>query len=208
MPKLYEYQGKKLLRDAGVRVPEGAVVSSPAEARVVADKLGKPAVIKSQVGATGRFKAGGIKFTSKANEAETVAQELLGKEIKGLKVEKVLVEEKLAIEEEFYAGVIINDSCKVKGPVLMFSPQGGVDIEEVAAKSHEKVVSMNVDVLKVLKTEEVRKLLSGMDIAPSLIDPLSQTVHGLYKVFKEYDARSAEINPLVLTTDGKIYAAD
>lgn len=208
MPKLYEYQGKRLLKGTGVGVPEGAVASSSVEARKIAEKLGKPVAVKSQVGATGRFKAGGIKFANNANEAEKAAQELLGKEIKGLKVEKVLVEEKLPIEEEFYAGIIINDSCKVKGPVLMFSIQGGVDVEEVAATSPEKVVSMNVDVLRVMKTGDVRKLISQMNISPSLIDPLSKAVHGLYKVFKEYDARSAEINPLVLTTDGKIYAAD
>jgi len=208
MPKLYEYQGKKLLRSVGVQVPEGDVALTPAEARTIAEKLGKPVAIKAQVGATGRFKAGGIKFAANADEAEKVAQKLLGKEIKELKVEKILLEEKLPIKDEFYAGIIVNDSCKVKGPVLMFSTQGGVDIEEVAAKSPDKVVSMNVDILKALKAEDVKRLISKTDISPSLVDPLSKTVHGLYKVFKKYEARSAEINPLVLTEDGEIYVAD
>jgi len=208
MPKLYEYQGKRLLKQLGVPVPQGDVASTPAEARRIAAKLAKTVVIKAQVGATGRFKAGGIKFADNASEAEKVARELLGKEIKGLRVEKVLVEEKLPIEKEFYAGVIVNDSYKVKGPVLMFSTQGGVDIEEVAAKFPEKVVSMNVDVLEGLTSEDTRDLISKLDVSPSLVEPLSQVVYGLYQVFKKYSARSAEINPLVLTQDGGIFPAD
>ena len=208
MPKLYEYQGKRLLKNLNISVPQGEVASTPAEAGRIAAKLAKTVVIKAQVGATGRFKAGGIKFAQNAVEAEKVAQELLGKEIKGLKVGKVLVEEKLPIEREFYTGVIVNDSCKIKGPVLMFSTQGGVDIEEVAAKFPEKVVSMNVDVLKGLTVEDIRNLVSKLDVSPSLVGRLSQAVYGLYQVFKKCSARSAEINPLVLTQDGKIYPAD
>ena len=199
MPKLYEYQGKRLLRSFNIPVPQGDVASTPAEAGRIAAKLAKTVVIKAQVGATGRFKAGGIKFADNASEAEKMASELLGKEIQGLRVEKVLVEEKLAIEKEFYAGIIVNDSWKVKGPVLMFSTQGGVDIEEVAAKSPEKVASMNVDVLEGLTSEDTRDLISKLDVSPSLVEPLSRVVYGLYQVFRQYDARSAEINPLVLT---------
>jgi len=208
MPKLLEYQGKSLLRKQGMLVPEGDVATTPGEVRKIAEKLSKPVVIKSQIEATGRSKAGGIKFADNADEAEKIASELLGKEIKGLKVEKVLVEEKLAIDREFYAGLIVNDSYKVKGPVLMFSTQGGVDIEEVAAKSPEKVVSMNVDILDGLAVNDARELVSKLNVATPLVDLLSQVVYGLYEVAKNYSARSAEINPLVLTKDGKIYPAD
>ncbi|MBT9131871.1 MAG: Succinate--CoA ligase (GDP-forming) subunit beta [Syntrophomonadaceae bacterium] len=208
MPKLHEYQGKKLLREHGILVPEGDVASTPEDVRKIARRLLKTVVIKSQVGATGRFKAGGIRFADNADEAEKVAEELLCKEIKGIKVEKVLVEEKLAIEKEFYAGVIVNDSCKVKGPVLMFSTQGGVDIEEVAAKFPEKIVRLDVDILKGLAVEDVRDLASKLDVPPSLVGPLSRVIQGLYEVFIKYSARSAEINPLVLVKDGKIYPAD
>ena len=100
MPKLHEYQGKRLLRDQGILVPEGDVVSTPERAREIAEKLSKTVVIKSQVGTTGRFKAGGIKFASNPDEVEKVTRELLDSEIKGLKVEKVLVEEKLAIDRK------------------------------------------------------------------------------------------------------------
>ncbi len=208
MPKLDEYQGKRLLRDCGLPVPEGDVVTTPKEAREIAERLKKPVAIKSQVGATGRSKAGGIAFASDAGEAERMAEELLGKEIKGLKVEKLLVEEKLAIEKEFYAGIIVNDSYKVKGPILMFSTQGGVDIEETAKKSPEKVASMNVDILGGLAAKDIRELISKLDISAPLVEPLSSVVYGLYQVFSQYSARSAEINPLVLTKDGKIYPAD
>ncbi len=197
-----------MLREQGILVPEGDVASTPEEARKIAERLLKTVAIKSQVGVTGRLKAGGIKFADNADEAEKVAEGLLGKEIKGLKVEKVLVEEKLAIEKEFYAGIIVNDSYKVKGPVLMFSTQGGVDIEEIVAKFPEKVVSMNVDILNGLVVEEVRKLILKLDVSPSLVEPLSKVIYGVYEVFRKYSARSVEINPLVLTEDSKIYPAD
>ena len=207
MPKLYEYQGKGLLRQ-GMPVPEGYVASTPEEVHAIVEKLAKPVVLKAQVGATGRLQAGGIKFADNADQAEQVAQELLGKEIKGLRVEKVLVEEKLAIKEEFYASVIVNDSWKVKGPVLMFSTKGGTGIEEIAARYPEKVISMNVDILKGLTIDDARDLLSKLDVKPPLLEPLSKVVHGLYRVFKEYSARSAEVNPIVLTEAGEVYAAD
>ena len=126
---------------------------------------------------TGRFQGGGIKYADNEDEAEKVAEGLLGKEIKGLKVEKVLVEEKLAIEKEFYVGIIVNDSYKVKGPVLMFSTQGGVDIEEIVAKFPEKVVSMNVDILDGLVVEEVRELILKLDVSPPLVEQLSKVIY-------------------------------
>jgi len=208
MPKLDEYQAKRLLRDCGIPVPEGDVASTPEEVREIAGRLSKPVAIKSQIGVTGRFKAGGISFAENADEAEKIAKGLIGKEIKGLKVEKVLVEEKLAIEKEFYAGIIVNDSCKIKGPVLMFSTQGGVDIEEVAAKFPEKVVTLNINILDGLTAKDVNELISKLDVSASLLEPLSKVVYGLYQVSRKYSARSAEINPLVLTKDGRVYPAD
>ena len=208
MPKIHEYQAKRLLRECGIAIPKGDVAVVPEEARRIAKSLGKPVAIKAQVSVTGRFEAGGIKFANKADEAEKVAQELLGTVIKGLKVEKVLVEEKLPIKDEFYASVIVNDSWRVKGPVLMFSTKGGTGIEEIAAQFPEKVISMNVDVLKDLTIEQTRGLLSKLSVSSSLLEPLSKMAHGLYEVFKKYSARSVEANPIVLTEDGKVYAAD
>ena len=208
MPKLHEYQGKRLLRDSGIPIPEGNVASTPKEARRIAEKLLKMVAIKAQVGVTGRFQAGGIRFADSADEAEKAAEELLGKDIKGLRVEKVLVEEKLSIREEFYASVVVNDSWKVKGPVLMFSTKGGTGIEEIAAQFPEKVVSMDVNILRGLTIEDARDLIAKLGAAPPILEPLSKLVYGLYEVFRKYSARSAEVNPIVLTEDGKIYAAD
>jgi len=207
LPKLYEYQGKGLLRKF-MPVPEGDVASSAEDARRIAERLGKPVVIKAQVGVTGRFQAGGIKFATNANGAARLGEEMLARDIKGIKVEKVLVEEQLAIKEEFYASVIVNDSYKVKGPVLMFSTKGGTGIEEIAAKFPEQVISMNVDILEGLTIEQTRNLIAKLGVSPPLLEPLSQLVYGLYQVFIEYSARSAEINPVVLTEDGEVYAAD
>ena len=206
MPKLYEYQGKRLLGKY-MLIPQGDVASTPSEAAEIAKRLDKPVVVKVQVGVTGRAQAGGIKFADTAEEAGKAAQELLGNEIKGLKIEKVLIEEKLAIKDEFYVSVIVNDSWKVKSPVLMFSTQGGTGIEEIAAEFPEKIVSLNVDVLKGLALEDAENLVAKLE-PYSLKEPLGKAIYGLYRIFKEYSARSAEINPLVLTEDGKVYSAD
>jgi len=208
MPKIHEYQAKRLLRECGIAIPKGDVAVVPEEARRIAKSLGKPVAIKAQVSVTGRFEASGIKFANKADEAEKVAQELLGTVIKGLKVEKVLVEEKLSVEEEFYASVIVNDSWKVKGPVLMFSTKGGSDIEDIAAKFPEKVISMNVDFLKGLTVEDTRDLISKLGVSPPLLQPMGKLVCELYEVFRRYSARSVEVNPIVLAEGGKLYAAD
>ena len=208
MPKIHEYQAKRLLRECGIAIPKGDVAVVPEEARRIAKSLGKPVAIKAQVSVTGRFEASGIKFANKADEAEKIAQELLGTVIKGLKVEKVLVEEKLSVEEEFYASVIVNDSWKVKGPVLMFSTKGGSDIEDIAAKFPEKVISMNVDFLKGLTVEDTRDLISKLGVSPPLLQPMGKLVCELYEVFRRYSARSVEVNPIVLTEGGKLYAAD
>jgi len=208
MTKLLEYQGKQLLKEQGVAIPSGGVAESPREAFEIASKLNYPLVIKAQVGVTGRFKAGGVKFASNPEEAEIIASELLGKELKGVRVDKILVEEQLDIEREMYAGIIVDDSYKAKCPVVMFSTQGGVDIEEVAAKDPEMVATFKVDILEGLSKTEVRKIISRFDIPLNYVEPLSKVVLALYNVFRKYDARSAEINPLVLTKNGQVMPAD
>ena len=208
MVRLYEYQGKQLLKAVGVPVPKGDVASRPEDARVVAEKIGKPVAVKAQILAGGRFKAGGIRFANSPLEAEKVAKELLGFELKGFKVEKVLVEEKLDVEREFYVGVIVNDSYKVKAPVMMSSTEGGVDIEEVAAKSPEKIASHTVDILQGLKKDDAHGLVSKLDVPSGLVEPITRAVLGTYEAFRKYEARAVEINPLVLARDGKMCAAD
>jgi len=208
MPKLYEHQAKKLLETFAIPVPRGDVAASPDGVHAIASKLGKPVVVKAQVGVTGRMQAGGVTFADSADEAARVALDLLGRDIKGHEVTQVLVEENLDIKAEFYAGITVNDSYKVKAPVLMFSTRGGSGIEEIAAKFPETVTSMNIDVLKGLTAEDAKELISKLGVASPLSEPLSQVVHGLYRLFREYSARNAEINPIVLAGDGKVYAAD
>jgi len=205
MARIYEYQGKQLLKSVGVPIPRGEVVSTPREAKKVAREIGRAVAIKSQVWATGRFKAGGIQFAETPDEAERVTEKLLGSKIKDLSVEKVLVEERLDVDKEFYIGVIVDNSYKVKAPVLVFCTEGGVDVEEVASRNPERVAKMVVDYLKGVEISDARSLLSKVNLDS---DEISRAVCGLYETFKRYDARIAEINPLVLTKNGRIYAAD
>ena len=205
MARLFEYQGKELLKKAKVPIPEGEAATTPQEAGTIARKIGKPVAIKSQIWAGGRGKAGGIQFAQTPDEAEKVAGKLLGSQIKNLTVEKVLVEEKLDIDKEFYAGVIIDASREVRAPVVMFSTEGGVDIEEVPS---EKIAQMNVDVLRGLRFYDALNLAVKLKVETQLLPAIAQAILGLYQTFKGYNCRTAEINPLVLTKDGKIYAAD
>jgi succinyl-CoA synthetase beta subunit len=205
MARLFEYQGKELLKRAKVPIPAGEVATTPQEARKIAEKVGKPVAIKSQIWAGGRGKAGGIQFAQNPEEAEKVASKLLGAEIKNLTVERVLVEEKLDIDREFYAGVIINASREVRAPVVMFSTEGGVEIEEVPS---QKIAQMNVDVLRGLRFYDALNLAIQLKVPTKLVPAIAQAILGLYETFKGYNCRTAEINPLVLTKDGKIYAAD
>ncbi len=205
MARLFEHKGKELLRRAGVNTPEGAVVSTPEEAACVAEEIGGPVVVKAQVWSTGRLKAGAIKFAQTPKEASAYARELFGKEVKGFKVDRLLVEEMLDIEREFYAGIIIDSSHKVRAPVVMFSTEGGVDIEDV---SPDKISRTEVNVRRGLEPEEACDMIGELQLPDPLVKPLGEMVAGLYDVFSDYDARSAEINPLVLTKDGRLLAAD
>ncbi|MEE8571329.1 MAG: ATP-grasp domain-containing protein [Candidatus Bathyarchaeia archaeon] len=208
MVRLYEYKGKELLKSVKIPIPEGYAASTPEAVRTAAEKIGKPVVIKAQIFATGRFKAGGIKFADTPEEAENVAKALIGSEVKGLQVKEVLVEEKLDIEQEFYAGVIVDPSRDVSGPVLIFSTAGGVGIEEAAREFPEKVARMNVDYTRGVRSYDAFNLALKAGAPRHLLRSLSVAICGVYEAFKRYEARSAEINPLVLTKDGKIIAAD
>jgi len=208
MARLYEYQGKQILKEIGVPVPEGDVASTPQEARAIAERIGKPVAVKAQIWATGRFKAGGIHFADDPDGAEKAAGELLGAEVKGFPVEKVLVEEKLDVDQEYYAGVIVDDSYKLKGPVVIFSTEGGVDIEEVAETSPEKISRLSVDVFRGLRLYDAYNLALAVGVKGALLDPIGRAIRGTYELFKRCDARSAEVNPLILAADGKVVAAD
>jgi succinyl-CoA synthetase beta subunit len=205
MARLHEYQGKQILKEAGILVPTGKVTTTPQEAAKIAEEIGKPVVVKAQIWAGGRGKAGGIKFAANPAEAETVAGILLGSEIKKLKVEKVLVEEKLDIEKEFYVGVIIDPSMEARCPVVMFSSEGGMDVESV---HEENIAHMNVDVLRGFHLYDALNLAIKMKVPTRYLPAIGKNIMGLYQTFRNYNCRTAEINPLVLTREGKIMASD
>ena len=205
MARLYEYQGKQLLKAAKVPIPQGEVATTPQEVAKIAEKIGKPVAIKAQIWAGGRGKAGGIKFANNPSEAEAVAKDLLGSVIKNLQVEKVLVEEKLDIDKEYYAGIIIDASREVRAPVVMFSTEGGVDIESVPS---DKIAQMNVDVIRGFRLYDAFNLAAQLKVPTKFLPLLGQVIMGLFQTFKGYNCRTAEINPLVITKDGKLFAGD
>ena len=208
MTRLLEHQGKSLLRNVGIRVPAGDVATTPHGAKEIAEKIKKPVAIKAQVSATGRFKAGGIGFATSPDEAQRIAERILGSTIKGFVVQKVLVEEKLGVEKEFYASVIVDDSYKVKAPVLMASTRGGVDIEQIALQHPEEVRKKTVKILDGLNLDNVEEIIMDLRVSASVARQFAEVVLGAYETFRTYDARSVEINPIVLTADGLMYAAD
>ncbi len=205
MAKFFEYQGKALFKKAGIPIPRGEAAKSPEEAKSIAEKIGKPVVVKAQVWAGGRGKSGAVKFADSPDEAAQVAGEILGMTVKNLVVKEVLVEEKLNIAQEFYAGVIINSARDVRSPVLMFSPEGGMDIESVP---EDKIAIQNVDVIRGLRPYDTLNMVRSMGVKGDALRQLATIVHKLYGVFRQYDCRTVEINPLVLTEDGKAIAAD
>ncbi len=205
MARLHEHEGKGILNKAKVPLPRGEVARTPAEARAAAQQLGGPVVIKAQIWAGGRGKAGGIQFADTPAEAETVASSLLGSTLKGMPVEKVLVEEKLDIEKEYYAGVIVDTSKDVRAPVVIFSTEGGMDIEAVPA---DRIAQMPVDVLRGFRLYDALNLGVKTKVPSKILPAVARIVHGLVSVFKEYGCRTAEINPLIVTRDGRVLAGD
>jgi len=205
MARLYEYQGKEIFKNSGITIPEGEAVTTPEDAKKAAERIGKPVVVKAQVWAGGRGKSGAVRFADTPDEAAKVAGEILGMEVKGLEVKQVLVEEKLDIAQEFYAGVIINSAREVRAPVVMFSTEGGVDIESVP---EDKIAMLTVDVLRGIQPYDTLNMALSVGVSSKALRQLGDVIYKLYNVFKKYDCRTVEINPLVLTKDGKVYAAD
>ncbi|MBN2003813.1 MAG: acetate--CoA ligase family protein [Anaerolineae bacterium] len=206
MARLHEYQGKSLLRQFNIPVPEGFVATTPEEARSLAEGLGKPVMVKAQAWITGRAGMGGIRKALFPDEAAAAAWSMLGMKVKGFTVEQVLVEEQLDLQQEFYAGIIVDD--REQAPLVMFSSVGGSGIEEIAKAHPDKVASMHVDIAFGLQDYQARDLVRKTGITGTLQRDLGEVLVKLYAVACAYEARAAEINPLVLTTDGKLFAAD
>ena len=204
--KLHEYQSKLIFAKFGVPIPRGKVAASASEAREIANELGGRVVVKSQVLVGGRGKAGGIKVANSSDEAEEYAAQILCMEIKGLPVRKVLIDEAANIVSEIYLG-ITNDRAARK-PVMMVSAAGGVDIEEVARETPEKIVRVHIDPLLGLRDYQARDIAAEIDLPRELWRAFGQIANGLWKAYQNSDANLAEINPLVITADNQLLAVD
>ncbi len=204
--KLHEYQSKQIFSTYGIPIPKGKVAATAEAAKHIAQELGGRVVIKSQVLVGGRGKAGGIKVAKDANEAEQIATQILSMEIKGLPVRKVLVDEAASIETEIYLG-ITNDRAARK-PVMMASAAGGVEIEEVARVSPEKIVKVHIDPLLGLRDYQARDIAAGIDLPRELWRDFNAIALGLWRAYTENDATLAEINPLIINKDRKLVALD
>jgi succinyl-CoA synthetase beta subunit len=211
--KIHEYQGKDILRQFDVAVPKGRVAFTGREAKEIAHEIGCPVVIKAQIHAGGRGKGGGIKVVSTPEEAEQTASKMLGMALvthqtgpEGRTVRKVLVEEAMKIAKELYLGIVIDRSCG--RPVIMASEAGGMEIEEVAAQSPEKIIKEFIDPALGVQPFQARKLAFGLNLDKGLISTATKFIINLFKVFVEKDCSLAEINPLVVTEDGRLLALD
>ena len=203
---LHEYQARALLKAAGIPVPDGDVAVTPAEVEAIARRLGGKVVVKAQVHAGGRGKAGGVKLAKDAAEARAHAEKILGMTIKGLTVEKVLVVPAAEIASESYAGVILDRASQ--RPVFMVSPAGGIDIEEVAAKTPEKILKLGVDPRYGLLSHQAMQLAFFLYRDVAQARPAAAILQQLYRAFVDAGASLVEINPLITTPEGAVVALD
>jgi len=203
---IHEYQAKDILRGYGVPIPPGDVAATADEAEQIARRIGRTVVVKAQVHAGGRGKAGGVKLAKTPEEAREVASRILGMQIKGLTVQKVLVTDAADIASEAYVGVILDRASKK--PVFMVSPAGGIDIEEVAAKTPEKIMRLPIDTRYGLMPFQAMEL--GFFLYPDAAKAraASKIMKQLYDAFMATGASLAEINPLVVTPAGDVIALD
>ena len=211
--KIHEYQAKQILARYGVRIPRGEIANSKEEARKIAEKLGGTVVVKAQIHAGGRGKGGGVKLARSPEQAEQLFEQIHGMQLitsqtgpEGRKVQKVYVEEGLDIRRELYLGIVIDRQAGKA--VFMASAAGGMDIEEVAAKTPEAILKEYITPGLGLRPFQARKLAFGLGLAPELINDAVQFMVALYRAFEDTDASLAEINPFLVTGDNKVYALD
>jgi len=204
--KIHEYQAKQIFAKYGIPLPQGEMATTPDEAKGIAEKIGKPVMIKAQVHVGGRGKAGGIKKADNPDQAFEMASQILGMDIKGLIVKKVLVTECKGIASEAYLGVIVDR--KSKKPVIMVSAAGGIDIEEVAKETPEKIHKLEIDPIIGLQSFQARNLAYLLYSDRKIANQAIPVILKLYRVFWENDCSLAEINPFITTPEGEVWALD
>ena len=212
--KIHEYQGKELLKKFGVAVPRGIVARTPDEAERAAKELATGVVVvKAQIHAGGRGKGGGVKLAKSPEEAGSMAKQMLGMKLvthqtgpEGREVHVLLIEEGLPIDKEFYLGIVLD---RASGrPVFMASSAGGMDIEEVAAKTPEKIMKETIDPAVGFRSFQARKLAFGLGLPAELINQAVKFMQALYNAYEQMDASLVEINPFLLTKDSRLIALD
>ena len=204
--KLYEFEGMELFSRYGVPTPRFDVASSPEDARRIAESLGGRVVVKAQVLVGGRGKAGGVKVAESPEKAEQHARRILGMEIRGERVEKLVIAEAVDILKELYLSIILDRS--IGAPLILASPEGGVDIEELARTRPEKIIKVPVDPFTGLRPYHIRRVAKFLELPSEAQKHVGRIISGLYKLFMDYDCELAEVNPLVLRGDGSLLAID
>ncbi len=204
--RLHEYEAKRLFRIQSIAVPSGENARSHREAEAIARKIGKPVVVKAQVLVGGRGKAGGIQFAGSPQEAAQVTNQLIGHRIKGERIEEVLVEERLDVEKEIYAGITIDGTAGA--PLVIVSLEGGVDIEETAAKHPDRIARLPIDIFEGLSSSAAQRAVADLGLEGDPGRRVADCLHQLYILFTRYDGMLVEINPLVITKAGAVVAAD
>jgi succinyl-CoA synthetase beta subunit len=204
---LHEYQGKQLFKQFGIPVSDGRLAASPEEARTAAEEIGGPVVVKAQVLTGGRGKAGGVKLADDPADAEEKAREIIGLDIRGHVVDRVWLESASEIAKEYYLSITFDRGAKQ--PLLMFTTQGGVEIEEVAANDPDALVRLHVDPLEGFQPWVARRLVYGAGVDdPGEQKQIADIIGKLYRCFVESDAMLTEINPLIVTPAGEVRALD
>jgi len=204
--KLFEFEAKDILKKYGILVPQGKLVSKPSQAQMIVQEIGEPAVLKSQILVSGRGKAGGIVFVTSAAEAREAAAGLLGSRIKGCLINHLLVEERLEIASQFYTSLAIDRQARTY--LALASTSGGIDIEEVAKNSPDKITRHWIDVTNGFRKKDALGMLSRFTMAKTDAEKLAIVLGTLYEVTLDYDAELVETNPLVKTKSGAFVAAD
>ncbi len=204
---LYEYQGKELFRRVGIPVGDGRLATTPGEARQAAEVLGGPVVVKAQVLTGGRGKAGGVKLASNAHEAEEHAKNILGLDIKGHVVKRLWIEQASDIAKEYYLSLTFDRGAKQ--PLFMFTTQGGIEIEQVAAESPSALVRLHVNPLEGFNPWQARRLVYGAGVTDKGEQKqIARIIGQLYEAFVHFDAMLCEVNPLIVTPEGVVKALD
>ncbi|MDE2320507.1 MAG: ADP-forming succinate--CoA ligase subunit beta, partial [candidate division NC10 bacterium] len=211
--KIHEFQAKAILAAYGVPIPKGEVVTTPAETRCAVERLGGAVVLKAQIHAGGRGKAGGVALASSPQEAERIAERLIGSRLvthqtgpEGKVVKRVLVEERVAVSRELYAGIVLDH--RAARPVIMASATGGMEIEEMATKDPEGITRVTVDPAIQLQPFHIRRLVLGLALPQPIQSVAASLFPALYRLFQEKDCSLVEINPLVVTAEGRLLALD